>query len=168
MTDFPHNKIGTLLRQSALLVLWLNCPEQFLRGLFLPGEFFLLPAGVLSFLHTVKFLNEDPEIDGYIIQLPLPKHIDEQKIIEICDTVTIMKDGSYRFASLSLDEDGEGCVSRWFDFIDLPEDKEYETDDIDMWCMLPWKPGMYISGVYMDGVEIQKGPQSADQFKRKA
>lgn len=32
-------------------------------------------------LDTVKFLNEDPEIDGYIIQLPLPKHIDEDKII---------------------------------------------------------------------------------------
>ena len=32
-------------------------------------------------LDTVKFLNEDPEIDGYIIQLPLPKHIDEDKVI---------------------------------------------------------------------------------------
>ena len=32
-------------------------------------------------LQTVKFLNDDPEIDGYIIQLPLPKHIDEDKII---------------------------------------------------------------------------------------
>ncbi|MCR4848373.1 MAG: bifunctional 5,10-methylenetetrahydrofolate dehydrogenase/5,10-methenyltetrahydrofolate cyclohydrolase [Bacteroidales bacterium] len=32
-------------------------------------------------LDTVKFLNDDPEIDGYIIQLPLPKHIDEDKVI---------------------------------------------------------------------------------------
>ena len=32
-------------------------------------------------LQTVEFLNNDPEIDGYIIQLPLPKHIDEDKII---------------------------------------------------------------------------------------
>ena len=32
-------------------------------------------------LKTVEFLNNDPEIDGYIIQLPLPKHIDEDKII---------------------------------------------------------------------------------------
>ena len=24
-------------------------------------------------LNTIKFLNEDPEIDGYIVQLPLPK-----------------------------------------------------------------------------------------------
>ena len=32
-------------------------------------------------LKTVEFLNNDPEIDGYIIQLPLPKHIDEDKVI---------------------------------------------------------------------------------------
>ena len=32
-------------------------------------------------LKLVKDLNEDPEIDGYIVQLPLPKHIDEQKVL---------------------------------------------------------------------------------------
>jgi methylenetetrahydrofolate dehydrogenase (NADP+)/methenyltetrahydrofolate cyclohydrolase len=33
-------------------------------------------------LEVVDFLNNDPEIDGFIVQLPLPKHIHEQKIIE--------------------------------------------------------------------------------------
>ncbi|NER10554.1 methylenetetrahydrofolate dehydrogenase (NADP+) / methenyltetrahydrofolate cyclohydrolase [Muriicola jejuensis] len=32
-------------------------------------------------LQLVKDLNDDPEIDGYIVQLPLPKHIDEQKVL---------------------------------------------------------------------------------------
>ena len=32
-------------------------------------------------LELVEFLNNDPEINGYIIQLPLPKHIDENKVI---------------------------------------------------------------------------------------
>ncbi len=32
-------------------------------------------------LETVEFLNNDPDIDGFIVQLPLPKHIDEQKVI---------------------------------------------------------------------------------------
>jgi len=32
-------------------------------------------------LHLVHQLNDDPDIDGYIVQLPLPKHIDEQKIL---------------------------------------------------------------------------------------
>jgi methylenetetrahydrofolate dehydrogenase (NADP+) / methenyltetrahydrofolate cyclohydrolase len=33
-------------------------------------------------LQTIQFLNNDPEIDGFIVQLPLPDHIDEQKIIQ--------------------------------------------------------------------------------------
>lgn len=36
-------------------------------------------------LNCVKKLNEDSDIDGFIVQLPLPKHIDEQKIIEAID-----------------------------------------------------------------------------------
>ncbi|MEI6123190.1 MAG: tetrahydrofolate dehydrogenase/cyclohydrolase catalytic domain-containing protein [Bacteroidota bacterium] len=33
-------------------------------------------------LKAITFLNNDPEIDGFIVQLPLPKHISGQKIIE--------------------------------------------------------------------------------------
>ena len=33
-------------------------------------------------LQTVEFINNDPEIDGLIVQLPLPSHIDNQKVIE--------------------------------------------------------------------------------------
>lgn len=33
-------------------------------------------------LDVVDFLNKDPEVDGFIIQLPLPKHIDEQKVLQ--------------------------------------------------------------------------------------
>lgn len=33
-------------------------------------------------LEVVQFLNGDDEIDGFIVQLPLPKHINERKIIE--------------------------------------------------------------------------------------
>lgn len=33
-------------------------------------------------LATVDQLNNDPEIDGFIVQVPLPKHIDEQKVVE--------------------------------------------------------------------------------------
>ena len=36
-------------------------------------------------LHKVEELNNDVEIDGFIVQLPLPKHISEQKIIEAID-----------------------------------------------------------------------------------
>ena len=33
-------------------------------------------------LNEINKLNNDPDLDGFIVQLPLPKHIDEQKITE--------------------------------------------------------------------------------------
>ncbi len=36
-------------------------------------------------LAKVQELNNDDELDGFIVQLPLPKHISEQKIIEAID-----------------------------------------------------------------------------------
>lgn len=36
-------------------------------------------------LQEVKRLNEDSDIDGFIVQLPLPRHISEQRIIEAID-----------------------------------------------------------------------------------
>ncbi|MBO7582087.1 MAG: bifunctional methylenetetrahydrofolate dehydrogenase/methenyltetrahydrofolate cyclohydrolase FolD [Bacteroidaceae bacterium] len=36
-------------------------------------------------LQQVEKLNKDADVDGFIVQLPLPKHISEQKIIEAID-----------------------------------------------------------------------------------
>lgn len=36
-------------------------------------------------LETIATLNADADVDGFIVQLPLPKHISEQKIIEAID-----------------------------------------------------------------------------------
>lgn len=36
-------------------------------------------------LRKVEELNNDSDIDGFIVQLPLPKHIDEQKVTEAID-----------------------------------------------------------------------------------
>lgn len=33
-------------------------------------------------IEIIDFLNRDPEVTGFIVQLPLPKHINEDKIIE--------------------------------------------------------------------------------------
>ena len=32
-------------------------------------------------LHEIDLLNNDLDIDGFIVQLPLPKHVDEQKVL---------------------------------------------------------------------------------------
>jgi methylenetetrahydrofolate dehydrogenase (NADP+)/methenyltetrahydrofolate cyclohydrolase len=36
-------------------------------------------------LEQVARLNADPEVDGFIVQVPLPRHIDEQRVIEAID-----------------------------------------------------------------------------------
>ena len=42
-----------------------------------------LPASTSeeALLGKVRELNDDPEIDGFIVQVPLPEHIDEQKVV---------------------------------------------------------------------------------------
>jgi methylenetetrahydrofolate dehydrogenase (NADP+) / methenyltetrahydrofolate cyclohydrolase len=39
----------------------------------------------VELLSKIKELNEDDNLDGFIVQLPLPKHIDEQKILMAID-----------------------------------------------------------------------------------
>ena len=34
-----------------------------------------------TLLAQIHALNDNPAIDGFIVQLPLPKHIDEQKVL---------------------------------------------------------------------------------------
>ena len=38
-----------------------------------------------TLLEAISRLNNDKDVDGFIVQLPLPKHISEQKIIEAID-----------------------------------------------------------------------------------
>ena len=50
-----------------------------------------LPADVSeeALLGYIRNLNEDPLVDGILVQLPLPLHIDEEKVI---DTIAREKD----------------------------------------------------------------------------
>lgn len=38
-----------------------------------------------ALLENITRLNQDPNIDGILVQLPLPRHISEQKVIELID-----------------------------------------------------------------------------------
>lgn len=58
-------------------------------------------------LNTIKFLNEDPEIDGYIVQLPLPAHINETKVIQ---SINPDKDvDGFTLYNIGLMQLGEPC-----------------------------------------------------------
>lgn len=51
------------------------------------SDTFIMPESTtqVELLAKVNELNKDPKIHGYLVQLPLPKHIDEQAIIDAID-----------------------------------------------------------------------------------
>jgi methylenetetrahydrofolate dehydrogenase (NADP+)/methenyltetrahydrofolate cyclohydrolase len=60
-----------------------------------------------SLLNEIKKLNEDPTVDGFFIQLPLPKHINKDKIIESINPDKDV-DGFHplNFGKMALGQDG--------------------------------------------------------------
>ena len=59
-------------------------------------------------LNTINFLNNDPDIDGYIVQLPLPQHINETKVIQ---SISPNKDvDGFTLHNIGLMQLGEPCA----------------------------------------------------------
>ena len=55
------------------------CEKVGFKSTLLKYESYISEQKLLS---KINELNEDPNVDGYIVQLPLPRHISEQRIIE--------------------------------------------------------------------------------------
>jgi methylenetetrahydrofolate dehydrogenase (NADP+)/methenyltetrahydrofolate cyclohydrolase len=62
-----------------------------------------LPADITEddLVHRVSVLNRDDEIDGVLVQLPLPRHIDEARVIRAIDPVKDV-DGLHPFNAGAL------------------------------------------------------------------
>lgn len=60
-----------------------DCEEVGFRSTLVRFEDDVTEAELLA---KVDELNKDTELDGFIVQLPLPKHISEQKVIEAIDS----------------------------------------------------------------------------------
>ncbi|MCK9291603.1 MAG: bifunctional methylenetetrahydrofolate dehydrogenase/methenyltetrahydrofolate cyclohydrolase FolD [Bacteroidales bacterium] len=58
--------------------------ERACRRVGMTATTYRLPARTSEkeLLSTIEFLNNDPDIDGFIVQLPLPAHIDTNNVIE--------------------------------------------------------------------------------------
>lgn len=58
--------------------------EKSCREVGFMSSVYKYPANITEkkLLEVVDFLNNDPDIDGFIVQLPLPAHINEHKVIE--------------------------------------------------------------------------------------
>lgn len=60
-----------------------DCAEVGFRSSLIRFEDDITEFELLAKVHE---LNNDPDLDGFIVQLPLPKHISEQKVIEAIDS----------------------------------------------------------------------------------
>ncbi|TSA24262.1 MAG: bifunctional 5,10-methylene-tetrahydrofolate dehydrogenase/5,10-methylene-tetrahydrofolate cyclohydrolase [Bacteroidetes bacterium] len=79
----PH-LAAVLVGEDPASQTYVNSKEKNSREVGMISSVYRYPASISEreLLEVVDFLNEDGEIDGFIVQLPLPRHIDEQKVIE--------------------------------------------------------------------------------------
>jgi len=79
----PH-LAAVLVGESGAAVTYVNAKVKACEVVGFTSTLVKLPATIseADLLAKVEELNADKDIDGYIVQLPLPKHIDEQKVIE--------------------------------------------------------------------------------------
>lgn len=80
--DAPH-LAAVIVGEDGASQTYVSSKEKACHSVGMTSSVYRLPEKTTEkeLLDLVNFLNDDPEIDGYIIQLPLPKHIDEDRII---------------------------------------------------------------------------------------
>ena len=86
MNRSPH-LVAILVGEDAASQTYVKNKEKACQSVGIISSVYKFPDTVTEeeLLHTVGFLNNDPEVDGFIVQLPLPDHISESKVIESID-----------------------------------------------------------------------------------
>ena len=58
--------------------------EKACKSVGITSSVYKMPASTTEaeLLDMIDFLNRDPEVDGFIVQLPLPAHISEERVIQ--------------------------------------------------------------------------------------
>ena len=80
--DAPH-LAAVIVGEDGASKTYVASKEKACQSVGMTSSVYRLPANTTEeeLLKLIDFLNNDAEIDGYIIQLPLPKHINETKVI---------------------------------------------------------------------------------------
>ena len=79
----PH-LAAILVGDDPASMTYVNNKEKSAKSAGITSSVYRLPADTTEekLLETVDFLNNDDEVDGFIVQLPLPRHISDSKVIE--------------------------------------------------------------------------------------
>jgi methylenetetrahydrofolate dehydrogenase (NADP+)/methenyltetrahydrofolate cyclohydrolase len=80
--DGPH-LAAVLVGDDPASQTYVRAKEKACREVGITSSLYKLPVTVTreELFELVDYLNNDDQIDGFIVQLPLPDHIDEKKII---------------------------------------------------------------------------------------
>lgn len=87
----PPHLAAVLVGEDPASKTYIASKERACKEVGFTSSVYRYPANISEkeLLEVVEFLNNDPEVDGFIVQLPLPKHIDSNKVI---DAINYKKD----------------------------------------------------------------------------
>ena len=79
----PPSLVAILVGNDPASTHYVRSKEKIAKKIGFSSQTIHFPISITQeeLLQEIKKLNNNPDIDGYIVQLPLPKHIDEQEII---------------------------------------------------------------------------------------
>lgn len=79
----PH-LVAVLVGDDPASQTYVGAKEKACKEVGIISSLYRFPTEVneKELLDLVDFLNNDDEVDGFIVQLPLPKHIDQNKVLE--------------------------------------------------------------------------------------
>lgn len=82
----PH-LVAILVGDEPASQTYVNAKEKASRSVGITSSVYRLPAKTTEneLLNLVDFLNQDEEVDGFIVQLPLPEHIQVERILNRID-----------------------------------------------------------------------------------
>ncbi len=82
----PH-LVAIIVGEDPASQTYVASKEKSARLIGMTSSTYKLPEDISEeeLLSTIDFLNKDDEVDGFIVQLPLPKHIDVDKVISSID-----------------------------------------------------------------------------------
>ena len=83
----PPHLVAVLVGNDGASLSYVKSKENQSKEVGFTSSVYKFPETITEkeFLETLDFLNNDPEVDGYIVQLPLPKHINTKKVIAHVD-----------------------------------------------------------------------------------
>lgn len=84
--EAPH-LVAVLVGNDPASNTYVSSKEKAARLVGITSSVYRMPEDTSEeeLLQTIDFLNNDPEVDGFIVQLPLPDHIDVDKVIDSID-----------------------------------------------------------------------------------